>query len=102
MIGNTPDFARDRIGRQNNIDKTGANGAARPRIELRARFSLREGQTAGCFDLTQSGRPIAASPGKHDANRTTAAFLGKRYKKVIDRDAESLFAADQRKLAIFG
>src|SRR6266481_5977629 len=43
MIGNALDLARDFARRKNKIDKTGANRAARHRVELRALFSLREG-----------------------------------------------------------
>ena len=94
MIGNAPELARDFVWRQNQIDKTGANCAARHRVELRALFSLREGQTAGRFDRTQPGRSVAAGPGKHDADRARSAFFSERFKKMIDRDVESLRAAD--------
>ena len=58
------------VRRQDNIDKTGTNGAARHRIELCAGFSLREGQTAGRLDRTQTGCPVAAGSGKHDPDRS--------------------------------
>ena len=76
MVGNASDFARDCVRRQDNIDKTGTNGAARHRIELCAGFSLREGQTAGRLDRTQTGCSVAAGSRKHDPDRPwkTAAF----------------------------
>ena len=68
MIGNPPDFARDCVWRQNNVHKAGANCAARHRIELCALFTLREGQTASCFDRAQTSGAITAGSGKHDAD----------------------------------
>ena len=96
------DFARDCVWRQNKIDKSGTNGAARHGIELCARFSLREGQTAGRLDRTQTGCPVTAGAGKHDPDRSRPAFFGKRFKKMIDREVEFLCALDQRELAILG
>src|SRR5437764_6518430 len=101
MVGNTPDFACDSVRWQNKIDKTGANCAARHSVELRALFTLREGQTAGCFDRTQTGRAVTAGSGKHDADTMRAAFFSERLEKVVNRDIEFLAAADQCELAIF-
>src|SRR4030095_10181434 len=102
MVGNPPDFTRDCVWRQNDVHKAGANCAARHGIELCALFSLREGQTARGLDRTQTSGAVTAGPGKHDANPARPALFSKRFKKVVDRDVESLCAADQSELAILG
>src|SRR5438093_2256365 len=98
MVGNALDFARDCVWRQNEIDKSRANCAARHRVELCALFGLREGQTACRLDGTQTGGAVTAGPGKHDADSVRSAFFSERLKKVVDRDVESLCALDQCQL----
>ena len=84
MIGNPPDFPRDGVRRQNDVHKAGANCAARHGIELCALFTLREGQTASCFDRAQTSRAITAGSGKHDADTPRSAFFSERFKKMVD------------------
>src|SRR4029077_9255220 len=102
MVGNTPDFSRDCIWRQNNVHKSGANCAARHGVELCALFSLREGQPASCFDRAQTSSAIAPGSGKHDADSARSAIFSERFKKMVDGDVESLCAADQCQLPILG
>ena len=102
MVGNALDFARDCVWRQNEIDKSRANCAARHGIELCALFGLREGQTARRLDCTQTRGSVTAGPGKDDANPARSAVFSERFKKVVDRDVEFLRATDQCELAVLG
>src|SRR5437762_949801 len=100
MIGDASDLTRDFVRRENEIDEAGANCAAWHSVELCALFSLRERQTAGRFDRTQTGGPVAAGPRQHDTDCTRPIFLGERFKKVVDREIESLRSADQGKRTV--
>ena len=53
---------------------------------FRALFTLREGQTASCFDRAQTSRAITAGSGKHDADSARSAFFSERLKKMVDAD----------------
>src|SRR5207253_2260235 len=102
MIGDALDLARNFPWREDKIDKPRANRAPRHRIELRALFTLGEGQSAGRFDCAQPGGAIAAGPGENDANRTRSTFFGERFKKMIDRNVQPFLASNQCQRAILG
>src|SRR5512133_1629256 len=95
MLGDAPDFLRDPARRQDDIDKTSANGAARHGIELRALFTLGEGQSASRLDRAQTSRSVCARPGKDYTDRARAALFRQRFKKMIDREIELFCSANQ-------
>src|SRR5207248_5655924 len=85
---------------QSKIDKSRPDRTPRHGVELRALFTLGEGQTAGRFDRAQTSRAVTAGSGKHDADGARPAFFGERFKEMVDPNIEAFLTLNQPELAI--
>jgi hypothetical protein len=78
----------DLLGRQDGVDQTGGDDAARHAVELGRLRILGHQETAGVVDGHRTARAVRAGAGEDDADGVIAELLGQRTEEQIDRQGQ--------------